>query len=81
MRIADVQKVLSRPEASDDELVDELYDLVKKSIVSGQSRDEALQALESVYAQLVGDELERPRRIAREVIGCFYGYCTPEVAL
>jgi hypothetical protein len=79
--IADVEAVLSRPEASDDELVDELYGLVKASIESGQSRADALQALESVYAQLAGDELERPRRVAREVIGCFYGYCAPEVAL
>jgi hypothetical protein len=81
MTIAELEDILTHSNAPEDDLADELYGLVKDALRQGQPRDEVLSMLDQLYVQLAGDENEVPRRATREVIGCFHGYCAPDVAL
>jgi len=81
MTIAQLEETIAHSDATEEELADRLYGLVRGAIEAGERRENVLAMLKTMYADLVGETVESPRRAVREVIGCFYGYCAPEAAL
>jgi hypothetical protein len=67
--------------ASEEQLADDIYALVRRFLEEGGDRDEAYDALQTFYADLKQRGSSKARRAVGEVIAAFDGWCAPSARM